>query len=104
MTKEELKTLIAEAKKTAEAEAKEKGLSKEDTKKYIADAVEKVKAENPIQNEPKEKKYVVKTVVKNFNGIVAGVQFAYGKSAVELQDGWILSWFKEKGYIIEEVK
>lgn len=50
------------------------------------------------------KKYIVKTQIKNYNGIVAGVQFAYGKSAVELQDGWILEWFKEKGYIVEEVK
>lgn len=50
------------------------------------------------------KKYIVKTQVKDYNGIVAGVQFAYGKSAIELQDGWILEWFKEKGYIVEEVK
>jgi len=50
------------------------------------------------------KKYIVKTQVKDFNGIVAGVHFAYGKSAVELQDGWILNWFREKGYIVEEVK
>ena len=50
------------------------------------------------------KKYIVKTQVPNYNGIVAGVQFAYGKSAVELQEGWILDWFKEKGYIVEEVK
>lgn len=104
MTKEELKTLIAETSKVAKAEAEEKGLSKEDTKKYIADAVAKVKAENPIQEEPKVKEYIVKTQVKDFNGIVAGVQFAYGKSAVKLQDGWILEWFKEKGYIVEEVK
>lgn len=104
MTKEELKKLIDEAAKTAKAEAKEKGLSKEDTKKLVDEAIAKVKAENPIQTEPKEKKYIVKTQVKDFNGIVAGVQFAYGKSAVELQDGWILNWFKEKGYIVEEVK
>lgn len=103
MTKEELKKIIDEAKKVATAEAKEKELSKEDTKKYIDEVVAKVKAENPIE-EPKEKRYIVKTRVKNYNGIVAGVQFAYGKSAVELQDGWILSWFREKGYIVEEVK
>lgn len=104
MTKEELKTLIAETSKKAKEEAKEKGLSKEETKKYLDEAIAKVKAENPIQDEPKEKRYIVKTQVKNYNGIVAGVQFAYGKSAVELQEGWILNWFKEKGYIVEEVK
>ena len=85
MTKEELKKLLAETSKQATAEAKEKNLSKEDTKKYIEEAIAKVKAENPIKEEPKEKKYIVKTQVKDYNGIVAGVQFAYGKSAVELQ-------------------
>ena len=59
--------------------------------------VEEVK---PVEVAPK--KYYVKTQVPNFNGTVAGVQFAYGKSAVALKDGWILNWFKEKGYTIEE--
>ena len=49
-----------------------------------------------------EKKYLVETQVKNYNGIVAGVQFAYGKA--EVNDGWILQWFKEKGYKVTEVK
>lgn len=49
-------------------------------------------------NEPK--KYVVKTPVKNFCGVVAGVQFAYGKA--EVYEGWVLNWFKEKGYEVEE--
>lgn len=53
-------------------------------------------------NKPKE--YIVKTQVPNYNGIVAGVQFAYGKSAVPVKEGWILEWFKEKGYAVEEVK
>lgn len=102
MTKEELKTLIAEATEKAKAEAKEQNLSKEDTKKYIADAVAKVKEANPIVEAKGPKKYLVKTKVKNFNGIVAGVHFAYGKA--EVFEGWILEWFKEKGYIVEEVK
>ena len=46
MTKEELKKLLAETSKQATAEAKEKNLSKEDTKKYIEEAIAKVKAEN----------------------------------------------------------
>lgn len=101
MTKEELKTLIAEATEKAKAEAQEKGLSKEDTKKHIAEAVAKVKAENPIEEE--SKKYLVKTPVENFNGEVAGVHFAYGKAEIK-EDCWILQWFKEKGYKVEEVK
>ena len=49
-----------------------------------------------------EKQYIVKTQIKDFNGTVAGVQFAYGRSAVPVKEGWILNWFKEKGYEIEE--
>lgn len=63
-----------------------------------------VKQEEVKQEVKKEKKYNVKTPVKNFNGIIAGVQFAYGKSAVPVKEGWILDWFKEKGYEVEEVK
>lgn len=47
------------------------------------------------------KMYLVKTPVKDFNGEVAGVQFAYGKAKV--CEGWILEWFKEKGYEVEEI-
>lgn len=47
------------------------------------------------------KKYIVHTPVKNFCGEVAGVQFAYGKA--EVKAGWVLNWFKERGYKIEEV-
>lgn len=50
----------------------------------------------------KKGSYIVYTPVENFNGIVAGVQFAYGKANV--QPGWILDWFKERGYRVEEVK
>ena len=42
--------------------------------------------------------YIVETPVPNFNGTVAGVQFAYGKA--EVKAGWILNWFKEKGYTV----
>lgn len=101
MTKEELKALIAETTEKAKAEAKEQGLDKEATKKYVADAVAKIKEANPV-DEPKEKEYLVETPVENFNGIVAGVHFAYGKA--EVKAGWILDWFKEKGYKVTEVK
>jgi len=71
--------------------------------------LEKMKAENEELKENQEKRgaykkgsYMVYTPVKNFNGIVAGVQFAYGKA--NIQKGWILDWFKERGYKVEEVK
>lgn len=44
--------------------------------------------------------YTVETPVKNYNGTVAGVQFAYGKA--EVRSGWILNWFKENGYIVNK--
>lgn len=54
---------------------------------------------------PKEKKtekvYIVETPVKNFVGVgAAGVQFAYGKA--EVKEGWVLEWFKKKGYKVTE--
>ena len=58
-----------------------------------------VKAEAKKEVKAEAKKYIVKTPVQNFNGIVAGVHFAYGKA--EVQEGWILDWFKEKGYKVE---
>lgn len=42
--------------------------------------------------------YLVETPVKNYNGIVAGVQFAYGQA--EVHDGWVLEWFRESGYTV----
>ena len=48
-----------------------------------------------------EKVYIVETPVKNFVGIgAAGVQFAYGKA--EVKEGWVLEWFKKKGYKVTE--
>ena len=44
--------------------------------------------------------YIVETPVKNYNGTVAGVQFAYGKA--EVRSGWILNWFNENGYIVNK--
>lgn len=57
--------------------------------------VKEVKTKGP-------KKYLVETPVKGFSGIVAGVHFAYGKA--EVHEGWVLNWFKEKGYKVTEVK
>lgn len=57
--------------------------------------------ENKEQTKAIKTKYIVHTPVKNFCGEVAGVQFAYGKA--EVNPGWILNWFKEHGYRVEEV-
>ena len=47
------------------------------------------------------KTFIVETPVKNFVGVgAAGVQFAYGKA--EVQEGWVLEWFKKKGYKVTE--
>ena len=48
-----------------------------------------------------EKVYIVETPVANFCGTgAAGVQFAYGKA--EVNEGWVLDWFKEHGYKVTE--
>ena len=79
-----------------EEKIEEKATEKiEEIAKKKAEEKKKAKLENK-----KEKIYIVKTPVPNFNGEVAGVQFAYGKA--EVKEGWILDWFKEKGYGIEE--
>ena len=47
------------------------------------------------------KVYIVETPVKNFCGVGAGgVQFAYGKA--EVNEGWVLDWFKKHGYTVTE--
>ena len=66
----------------------------------VEETVEEVVETKPV--EKAEKEYLVETPVENFNGIVAGVHFAYGKAKVKA--GWILDWFKEKGYKVTEVK
>ena len=50
-----------------------------------------------------KKAFIVEAPVKNFCGIgAAGVQFAYGKA--EVNEGWVLDWFKEHGYKVTEKK
>lgn len=47
------------------------------------------------------KVYIVETPVKNFCGVgAAGVQFAYGKA--EVNEGWVLEWFRKHGYKVTE--
>jgi len=51
---------------------------------------------------PKIKKYLVKSPVENFVGVGAGgVQFAYGQA--EVNEGWVLDWYREKGFKITEI-
>lgn len=72
------------------------------TKKEVVEEIkETIETEETIE-EKGPKAYEVCTPVKDFNGEVAGVQFAYGKAIV--REGWILNWFKEKGYEVKEIK
>ncbi|MCQ2754840.1 MAG: hypothetical protein MJ231_07315 [bacterium] len=72
-------------------------------KEKLAKANEELKSKS-VNSKGAYKKgsFIVYTPVKNFNGTVAGVQFAYGKANV--QKGWVLDWFAERGYKVEEVK
>lgn len=123
---EEKEMLVANITDKATKEAKAKKLNEAQTKLYIDEEIkkaleeyetkmqnnktaiqatqatkEKTTIENKATVKKETKKYVVYTPVQNFCGEVAGVQFAYGKA--EVKPGWILNWFKEKGYRIEEV-
>lgn len=49
------------------------------------------------------KKYIVHSPMNDYCGVGAGnIQFAYGKA--EVYEGWVLEWYKEHGYKVEEVK
>jgi len=51
---------------------------------------------------PKSVKYLVHSPVENFVGVGAGgVQFAYGRA--EVNEGWVLDWYKEKGYKVTKI-
>ena len=93
---EQVKSAVAELEK--EEKTEKKAESKQEETKVENKKAENKKAENKVE---KKEKYIVKTPVKNFNGEVAGVQFAYGRA--EVKPGWILNWFKEHGYRVEEV-
>lgn len=80
MTKEELKKIIAETSKKASEEAKEKGLSKEDTKTYIAEKIAIVKENNSIS---KEKMVKVRIPIDKLNPedkeVIVGINGMYAK-------------------------
>lgn len=47
------------------------------------------------------KTYIIESPNKNYCGEGAGgVHFAYGKA--EICDGWVLQWYREKGYKVIE--
>lgn len=119
--------LIAKVTAEAEKEAKKQKLNEAQAKLLIDEEIERAlvefdktqenkipvvqpteaaKTENKTEKVrkivKKETKYIVHTPVKNYNGEVAGVQFAYGKA--EVKPGWILGWFIEHGYKIEVVE
>lgn len=75
--------------------------AKEEEKEALESQIEELKKANNV-HAPKKGSFIVKAPVENFNGEVAGVQFAYGKAVV--QPGWVLEWLKEKGFEVEEVK
>lgn len=53
------------------------------------------------KTEKPEKVFIVEAPVKDFCGVgAAGVHFAYGKA--EVNEGWVLDWFKEHGYKVTE--
>lgn len=72
----------------------------EEEKKKLEE--EKAKQEKAIKEAKKDITYIVTAPVEKFCGIVAGVHFAYGKA--EVKAGWVLNWFIEKGYKVEEKK
>jgi len=117
---DEKEVLIQKVTASAKAEAKKQKMNDAQTKLYVDAEVQKAIEEYSDKKETKEPvvdakdntskkekttkcktvKYVVYTPVKNFCGIIAGVHFAYGKA--EVQPGWVLNWFKEHGYKVEE--
>lgn len=82
MTQEELKKIMKEAGKKASAEAKEQGLSQEETKAYVAKAIEKVRTENPIFETNEETK-TVRIPIDKLNPedkeIIVGINEKYAK-------------------------
>lgn len=89
-----------DVKQTENKETVEPTNPTEEDKKTSDVKTEKQKG-NKTQTESKEKRYIVHTPVPNYCGVIANVHFAYGKA--EVKPGWVLNWFKEHGYKIEEV-
>lgn len=62
-----------------------------------------IEAESEATETFKEKLYTVTAPVAGYCGVNAGgVQFAYGKAQVKA--GWVLEWYRQHGYKIEESK
>lgn len=62
-----------------------------------------IEAESETTEAAKEKLYTVIAPVAGYCGVNAGgVQFAYGKAQVK--PGWVLEWYRQHGYKIEESK
>jgi len=69
----------------------------------MAETKTTAKAETKAETKTTAKVYIVETPVKNYSGIGAGgVQFAYGKA--EVNEGWVLDWYREHGYKVTEKK
>lgn len=43
----------------------------------------------------------ITTPSKGYTGIIAGIPFINGEA--ETEDSWLISWFTEKGYTVEEI-
>lgn len=41
----------------------------------------------------------ITTPAEGYTGIIAGIPFVNGEA--ETEDNWLISWFKEKGYVVE---
>lgn len=102
---EAAKVALEEANKEKEEllkQIEELNKAKEEKEALEKEIEELKKANENNVRAPKKGSFIVKSPVKNFNGEVAGVQFAYGEAIV--QPGWVLEWLKEKGFEVEEVK
>ncbi len=102
-----LEEKIEKARETALAKAEKDGLDEVATTEAVEKAVEKVveadkKAQEKAAKEAeaqaeKEAVFIVESPVANYCGVgAAGVHFANGKA--EVKQGWVLDWYKNKGY------
>lgn len=44
----------------------------------------------------------ITTPSKGYTGVIAGIPFVNGEA--ETEDRWLISWFTEKGYTVEEIE
>lgn len=98
---EEVKKALEEYDKTAKVVPTSLPTAENKKNDEVKPQTETKQAETKQSESKSEIKYIVHTPVKNYCGEVAGVQFAYGKA--EVKAGWVLNWFKEHGYRVEEI-